>query len=200
MGQSEPGDVTRLLQQLRNGDKAAEEQLIDKVYVELRRIARAYMRRERADHTLQTTALVHEAYMKLVGQKGTDFQNRAHFYAVAAQIMRRILVDYARGRLAEKRGAGREVLPLDEALVLSPEKSGELVALDDALERLQQEDQRVSRVVELRFFGGLTVDETAEVLNVSARTVKREWSFGRAWLRAELGTGGPDETNAMGAS
>lgn len=200
MDENNQGDVTLLLERVRGGDKDAEEHLIATVYQELRRIAHAHMRRERAGHTLQTTALVNEAYMKLVGQKGARFQNRSHFFAVAAQVMRRILVDYARSRLAEKRGAGRDVLPLDEALVFSPQKSSELVALDDALKRLEEEDTRVSRVIELRFFGGLSVEETAEVLAVSPRTVKREWSFGRAWLRAELGSDGPDETKAVGAS
>lgn len=200
MDSESPGEVTLLLERVRSGDKEAETRLIETVHGELRRIAKAHMRRERADHTLQTTALVNEAYLKLVGQKGAQFHNRAHFFAVAAKVMRRILVDYARSRLAEKRGAGRDVLPLDEALVFSPQRSGEVVALDEALQRLQREDERVSRVIELRFFGGLTVEETAEVLNVSARTVKREWSFGRAWLRAELGPGGPDETKAVGAS
>ena len=197
MSESAPGDVTLLLNRVQRGDKQAESNLITAVYAELRRMAARHMRRERPGHTLQTTALVHEAYLKLIDQKGANWQNRAHFFAVAARVMRRILVDYARNRLAEKRGGGQPRLPLDEALVFSKEKSGELLALDEALERLEEKDERVHRVIELRFFGGLSVEETAEVLGIATRTVKRDWSFGRAWLRGELG--GDTKHDAAGA-
>lgn len=180
------GEITTLLKRLRDGDVEAESHLFGAVYDELRRMAARYMRREREGHTLQTTALVNEAYLKLVHRREASFQNRAHFFAVAAQVMRRILVDHARNRLAGKRGGGLEPLALDEALVFSEEKSAQVVALDEALDRLGQQDERTGRVIELRFFGGLSVEETATVLQVSPRTVKREWNFGRAWLRAEL--------------
>jgi RNA polymerase sigma factor (TIGR02999 family) len=144
------------------------------------------MRHEREGHTLQTTALVNEAYIKLVGQKDTDWKNRAHFFGIAAQVMRRILVDHARTRLAGKRGGGMECLPLDEALVFSDERCAQVVAVDELLRRLEEWDERVSRVIELRFFAGLSVEETATALKVSSRTVKRDWQFGRAWLLAEL--------------
>jgi RNA polymerase sigma factor (TIGR02999 family) len=159
------------------------------VYEQLHRMAARQMRRERPGHTLQTTALVNEAYLKLVNQKETDWKNRAHFFGVAARVMRRILVDHARGRLAGKRGGGLEALPLNEALVFSEDRCAQVVALDDALKQLETKDERVSRVVELRFFAGLSVDETAEALRISARTVKRDWNFGRAWLRSELQAG-----------
>ena len=187
MSESIQGEVTVLLKRVQQGDKQAQSQLITAVYDQLRRMAARHLRRERRGHTLQTTALVHEVYLKLIDQKGATWQNRAHFFAVASRVTRRILVDYTRQRLAEKRGGGRAPLPLDEALVFSKEKSGELLALDEALERLEERDERVHRVIELRFFGGLSVEETAEVLGISARTVKREWSFGRAWLRGEMG-------------
>lgn len=157
------------------------------VQQELRVIAARYMRREKEGHTLQTTALVNEAYMKLVQMKGANWKDRAHFFAVAAQIMRRILVDHARKRIAGKRGGGFEMLPLDEGLVFSPQRSNELIRLDEAMTRLAEHDPRASKVIELRFFGGLSIEETAEVLHCSPRTVKREWTFARAWLREELG-------------
>ena len=144
------------------------------------------MRRERPDHTLQATALVHEAYMKLVKQQDVNWQGRSHFYGIAAQLMRRILIDHARGHLREKRGGAKEVLPLDEALVFSPEHSEELVRLDDTLEQLAKLDARQSRIVELRFFGGLSVEETADFLGISPKTVKRDWSVAKAWLHGEL--------------
>ena len=182
-----PGDdITSLLKRLQGGDEEAEQQFVTAVHAELHMLAARYMRRERPGHTLQTTALVNEAYLKLVNLKAADWQDRAHFFAVAAQVMRRILVDHARKRIAGKRGGGFELLALDEALVFSPERSQELVRLDEALQRLEEKDKRASRVVELRFFGGLSVEESAKVLGTSPRTVEREWTFARAWLREEL--------------
>jgi RNA polymerase sigma-70 factor, ECF subfamily len=179
-------DVTALLDELAQGKTGAANHLIPAVYDELRRMADRYMRREREGHTLQTTALVHEAYMKLVGQRSVNWQGRAHFFAVAAQIMRRLLVDHARSRLRDKRGGGQPVMALDEALVFAPEQSPALVELDGALKRLAELDPRQAHIVELRFFGGLTVEEAAEVLGVSPKTVKREWSVAKAWLHGEL--------------
>ena len=183
----EEEDITGLLHRFQAGDDDARNQLIETVYDELKQIAGRYMRRERGDHTLQTTALVNEAYLKLTHARGGAWQDRAHFFAVASRIMRQILVDHARQHVAGKRGGGVELLPLNEAVAFSPEESGQIVHLDDALTRLASEDERVSQIVELRFFGGLSVEETAEVLKVAKRTVEREWSFGRAWLRTELG-------------
>jgi RNA polymerase sigma-70 factor (ECF subfamily) len=179
-------DVTVLLAQLAHGDQQAASRLVPLVYSELRQMAARYMRRERVDHTLQTTALVHEAYLKLVEQTPVSWQNRAHFFAVAAQVMRRILIDHARGHLREKRGGGQQVIPLDEGLVFSPEQSAELLEVDAALHRLTELDQRQAKIVELRFFGGLTVEETAAVLGISPKTVKRDWSVAKAWLHGEL--------------
>src|SRR5580698_1697154 len=167
-------DVSLLLAELSNGNQAAGEKLVPLVYDELKRLARSYMRRERTNHTLQTTALVHEAYLKLVKQRAVNWQGRSHFFGIAAQLMRRILIDHARGHLREKRGGVKEVLPLDEAIVFAPEHSHELVKLDEALERLAKLDGRQSRIVELRFFGGLSVEETAEFLEISPKTVKRD--------------------------
>jgi RNA polymerase sigma-70 factor (ECF subfamily) len=181
-----PGDVTQLLADLQGGRADAAPQLIQLVYDELHRLARGQMRHERADHTLQATALVHEAYLRLVNQPQRTWQNRAHFIAVAAQVMRRILVDYARARRTSKRGSAPHKVPLEEPLVFTEEQSDDLVSLDEALERLAQFDKRQSRVVELRFFGGLTVDETAEVLGISSKTVKRDWTVARAWLHREV--------------
>jgi RNA polymerase sigma-70 factor (ECF subfamily) len=179
-------DVTVLLLELTRGNQEAASKLMPLVYNELRRLARGYMRRERPDHTLQATALVHEAYLKLVKQRSVDWQGRSHFFGIAAQLMRRILIDHARGHLREKRGGAQEVLPLDEALVFSPRQSAELVRLDEALERLAKLDPRQSKIVELRFFGGLSVEETAGFLGISPKTVKRDWSMAKAWLRSEL--------------
>jgi RNA polymerase sigma-70 factor (ECF subfamily) len=181
-----PHDVTVLLAEVIKGDQQAASKLVPLVYNELRRLAGHYMRRERADHTLQATALVHEAYLKLVRHQSVDWRNRAHFFGIAAQVMRHILVDHARGHGREKRGAGQELVCLDEGLVVSPEKSGEVLKLDESLERLAKLDARQAKLVELRFFGGLTVEETAQVLGISPRTVKREWSVAKAWLHGDL--------------
>ena len=156
------------------------------VYNELRRLAAAYMRRERPGQTIQATALVHEAYLKLIDIQDVQWQNRAHFFALSARLMRRILVDFARARGYQKRGGGAHKVTLDEALVVSPQAGEDLVAVDDALEALAAVDQRKSQVVELRFFGGLSVEETAEALHVSVRTVKRDWTMARLWLLREL--------------
>ena len=178
--------VTQLLVDWGNGDKAALDKLIPLVYDELRRLARYYMRRERAGHTLQTTALVNEAYMRLVDQRAVRWQNRAHFFAIAAQFMRRILVDRARKRHNSKRGGDVRKVSLDQAAVVSQERAADLIALDDALTNLEAIDQRKSKVVELRFFGGLNIEETAEVMAISPATVQREWSMAKAWLYREI--------------
>ncbi len=191
----EPDDITELLHRFQAGDEDVHSQLIDAVHEELRLIAARYMRREKSDHTLQTTALVNEAYLKLVNLKVANWQDRAHFFAVAARVMRRILVDHARKHVAGKRGGGLDILPLNEAIVFTPGRSSQIVQLDDALNRLAQSDERAAKVIELRFFGGLSVEESAEVLKVSPRTVKREWTFARAWLRTEFGLG-PEEDAA----
>jgi RNA polymerase sigma factor (TIGR02999 family) len=182
------GDVTALLRAWSDGDQAALARLTPIVYDELRRLARRYMKRERAGHSLQTTALVNEAYLRLVDYTRMHWQDRAHFLAVSAQAMRRILVDHARRRNV-KRGAAVEHVSLDEAVVVSRDRSSDFVSLDDALNALAERAPRKAQVVELRFFGGLTVDETAEVLHVSAITVMREWKTAKAWLYREL-TGG----------
>ncbi len=192
----EPGDVTGLLAELTKGNQEAASKLMPLVYDELHRIAERHLRRERSDHTLQPTALVHEAYLKLVGRPPKEFRSRAHFLALAARVMRNILVDYARRRNAGKGPGHRVIVPLDEVpdvcVVLTPSQSAqliqseELLRLDDALGRLSERDPLEGKIVELRFFGGLTVDEAAEVLNVSPSTVKREWSFAKAWLHGEL--------------
>ncbi|MGC2059527.1 MAG: sigma-70 family RNA polymerase sigma factor [Candidatus Sulfotelmatobacter sp.] len=179
-------DVTVLLIELTKGDKSAASRLIPLVYDELRRLASNYMRREREDHTLQATALVHEAYVKLVQQRSVDWQSRAHFFGIAAQVMRRILIDHARGRLREKRGGGEQAVVLDDVFVFSPEKSHELLKLDESLDRLSRIDPRQGKIVELRFFAGLTVEEAAEVLGISPKTVKRDWSMAKAWLYGDL--------------
>jgi len=180
-------EVIRLVSDLRDHKPDAASSLAPLVYDELRRLARRYMRQERPDHTLQATALVHEAYLRLVEPKEMSWQGRAHFFAVAAQSIRRILIDHARGHQTAKRGGTVQKVALeDELLLFSPHKAGELVALDEALERLAAVSLRQSRIVELRFFGGLTVEETAEVLEISPKTVKRDWSVARAWLYREI--------------
>jgi RNA polymerase sigma-70 factor (ECF subfamily) len=175
-------DIAQLLAEMRNGSEDAAAAVTTQVYDELRRLASSYMRRERPDHTLQTTALVHEAYLRLVGQRDVDWKNRAHLLGVAAQTMRRILMDHARSHLSGKRGGLQLKISLDNASVSFSSRSTELLALDDALSQLAAIDARQSRIVELRFFGGLSVDETAEILGVSPRTVRREWTVARAWL------------------
>jgi RNA polymerase sigma factor (TIGR02999 family) len=179
-------DVTQILQAVSGGDKDAPALLMPLVYDELRRLANHYLRQERSDHTLQPTALVHEAYLKLIDQSRVDWQNRAHFFGVAAQSMRRILVDHARGHLASKRGGMQQKLALDEAVDYSQPRDIDLLALDDALNLLGKLDERQSRVVELRFFAGLTIEETAEALGVSPATVKVDWSMAKAWLHREI--------------
>jgi RNA polymerase sigma factor (TIGR02999 family) len=179
-------DVTKLLLEWSKGDRQSLDKLLPVVYQELRRLAQHYLGQERPDHTLQATALVHEVYLKLIDTKVVRWENRAHFFAVAAQVMRHILVDLARQRRAQKRGGGRKVA-LDEALGVPEEaETVNLVALDEALERLAAVDARQARIIELRYFGGLSTEETAEVLGVSARTVKREWRMARAWLHREI--------------
>ena len=182
-----PHDVTELLVAWSKGDKAALAALVPIIYDELRRLAKFHMQRERAEHTLETTALVHEAYLKLIAQKSTNWQNRAHFFAASAQSMRRILVDMARAWRRQRRGGGAERLSLEEELIFSPQRASELVALDDALRELERFDSQKSRVVELRFFGGLTLEEIAEVLKISPQTAHREWNRARAWLYSQLG-------------
>lgn len=191
-------DVTVLLSELARGNESAAEKLIPVVYGELRRLASHYMRRERADHTLQATALVHEVFLKLVEQRSVDWQGRAHFFGIAAQLMRRILIDHARGHLRNKRGGGARPVPLDEALAFAPEQSSHLVRLDESLQRLAKLDPRQAKIVELRFFAGLTVDQTADVLGISAKTVKRDWSVAKAWLHGDLKTSYADVAGQMG--
>ncbi|MBS1807889.1 MAG: sigma-70 family RNA polymerase sigma factor [Acidobacteria bacterium] len=179
-------DVTHLLLDWNKGQQDALEQLMPLVYDELRHIAGRYLRKERPDHTLQTTALVHEAYIRLIDQNQANWQNRAQFFGVAAQMMRRILVDHARGHQADKRGGGAAKLSLDEAIEIADQREVDLIALDDALTNLAALDEQQSRIVELRYFGGLTVEEVAEVLKLSPATIKREWSMAKAWLHREL--------------
>jgi RNA polymerase sigma factor (TIGR02999 family) len=179
-------EITRLLQAWSEGDKSALERLVPLVYEELHRLAHHYMARERHGHTLQTSALLNEAYLRLVDSAKPGWQNRVHFFAVSAQVMRRILVDWARSRQASKRGGEARPLELEEALVEADAPGANLVALDDALKALAALDPRKSEVVELRFFGGLSVEETAEVLKVSPETVMRDWKFAKSWLRREL--------------
>jgi RNA polymerase sigma-70 factor, ECF subfamily len=183
---SETHEVTMLLFALTNGEDGAASKLIPVVYDELRRLAGSYMRRERVDHTLQATALVHEAYLKLIEQRSVNWQSRAHFFGIAAQLMRRILIDHARGHVREKRGGEQQKVSLDEAFVFAEHRADELLAVDDSLNLLAKIDPRQARVVELRFFGGLNVEEAAEVLGVSPKTVKRDWSVAKAWLYADL--------------
>jgi RNA polymerase sigma factor (TIGR02999 family) len=182
-----PHEVTQLLVAWGNGDQSALDKLMPLVYDELHGLAHRYMAQERPQHTLQTSALVNEAYVRLVDQRNVHWQNRAHFFGIAATVMRRILVGYARSRKRVKRGgAGAFQISLDEAAILSPERAADIVALDDALENLAAVDKRKSQVVELRFFGGLSIDETAEVLKVSPGTVMRDWTLAKAWLLREV--------------
>ncbi|HTD11717.1 MAG TPA: ECF-type sigma factor [Steroidobacteraceae bacterium] len=180
------GETTRLLSQWRAGDQAAFERLWPIVYEELRRLASRYMRSERPDHLLQTTALVHEAYLRLVDQPETSGETRSHFLAVAAQVMRHVLVDYARARARAKRGGGVAPLPLEDVAVISAERADELIAVDAALEGLMAFDLRKGRIFELRHYGGLSVEEAAQVLQVSPATVARDWRMAKAWLRRAI--------------
>jgi RNA polymerase sigma factor (TIGR02999 family) len=181
-----PHDVTALLESWSNGDPDALQRLMPLVYDELHRLARNYLRRERPDHTLQSTALVHEAYMRMVDQKTVQWQNRAHFFGVAAQSIRHILVDHARSYQAAKRGSGAHKLSLDEAIGVTEGRDIDLIALDDALNGLSAFDPQQGRIVELRFFGGLSIEETAEALKISPATVKRDWVMAKAWLYQNL--------------
>lgn len=194
MGQERPEEITQLLHGWRAGDRQALDALLPIVYKELQRLAHAQLRQERADHTLQSTALVNEAYLRLVGMNAPQWEGRAHFFAIASRLMRQILVDYARRHRAAKRGSGAEAVSLEDSAMLSQgqEKDVDVVALDDALKALTQLDPRKVQVVELRFFGGLTFEETAEVLKVSTITVQRDWSTARAWLHREMRRGKSD--------
>lgn len=185
-------DITVLLAASSVGDRRAMDQLMPLVYDELRRLAQSYLRKERPGHTLQGTALVHEAYLRLIDQKQVKWQNRAHFFAMASQMIRRILVDHERGHRAAKRGDGAHKLSLDEAMGISGKTDLDLLALDDALNDLARLDPAQSRIVELRFFGGLSIEETAEVAGLSTATVNREWSAARAWLFRQMSRGAPD--------
>jgi RNA polymerase sigma factor (TIGR02999 family) len=187
-------ELTQLLIDWSNGSQDAVEQLFPLVYEELRRLAHRYMRRERPGHTLQTTAVIHEAYFRLIDQKHVQWQNRAHFFAIAAQMMRRILITHAQSRAYAKRGGGALKVSLDEAAVLSQARAGELIALDEALKGLAVIDVRRSQVVELRFFGGLNNEEIAEVLKISPNTVTRDWNVAKAWLYREMNKEQDDES------
>ena len=176
-------EVTELLVDWGQGNQAALDQLTPLVYAELHRLAHQYLSRERPGHTLQTSALVNEAFVKLIDQRDVHWQNRAHFFGIAAQLMRRILVDYARQRHSQKRGGNAQQVELDEAMILSDERASEVIALDSALSELAEIDSRKCQIVELRFFGGLTIDETAQLLSVSPGTVMRDWTLAKAWLR-----------------
>ncbi len=178
-------DVTVLLNAVGAGSETAPDKLLEVVYDDLRRLAGAYMKNERIDHTLQATALVHEAFIRLVDWQNVTWQNRAHFFAVAAEVMRKILIDHARQKKAQKRSGGQKI-ELHEAISFSDEKEFDVLALEDALQSLEKLDSRQAKIVELRFFGGLSIEETAYILNVSETTVKREWTFAKAWFQREL--------------
>ena len=178
-----PDEVTQLLLDWSSGDKAALDKLMPLVYEELRRLAHHYMGRERPGHTLQTTAIVNEAYLQLIDQRNVQWQNRAHFFGIAAHLMRRVLAGYARSRRYDKRGGGAQQVSLEEAMVVSQERVAEMVALDDALNALAEIDDRKRKIVEMRFFGGMSIEDTSEVLGVSPGTVMRDWTLAKAWLR-----------------
>jgi RNA polymerase sigma factor (TIGR02999 family) len=182
-----PREITQLLLDWERGNQSALEQLLPLVEKELRRLAKSYMRREKSGHLLQTTALINEAYLKLVDQRQAHWQNRAHFFGIAATCMRRILIDYAKAQKRDKRGGGLERVPLSDAPPVSVEKSTELVALDGALQKLAKQDGRKCQIVEMRYFGGYSVEEVAEFLGISQETVVREWRMARAWLQREHG-------------
>ena len=193
MTASSPNEVTQSLLDWSEGDKAAVDRLMPVVYDELRKLAHYHMGRERQGHTLQTSALVNEAYLRLIDQKSVRWQNRAHFFGIASKMMRRILVDHARSRQYAKRGGGAHRVTLDEALLVCEERVAEVVALDDALTSLAVIDKRKSQIVEMRFFGGLSIEETAEVLGVSPGTVMRDWTLAKAWLHREISKEDHDE-------
>lgn len=199
MPSTSPQEITRLLADWGKGDRAALDKLLPLVHAELRKIARRQISQERPGHTLQATALINEAYLKLVGQQEFEWHNRAHFFAVCAQIMRHILIDHARAHAREKRGGGAIRVSLDDANVaeMAGEKAEHLIALEDALRFLESVDAQKGRIVELRYFGGLSIEETAEVLNISPRTVRREWQRSKAWLYRMITEGMADETRPL---
>jgi RNA polymerase sigma factor (TIGR02999 family) len=195
-----PQEVTQLLADWGKGDRSALDKLLPLVHAELRRIARRQMSQERPGHTLQATALVNEAYLKLAGQQGFEWQNRAHFFAVAAQVMRHILIDHARAHARDKRGGGAIQVSLDETALLAEDQAEHFIALDEALRSLETVDPQKSKIVELRYFGGLSIEETADVLNISPRTVRREWQRAKAWLYRLIVEGSGDETRPLAKS
>lgn len=195
-----PEDVTQLLAAWGKGDKSALDRLLPLVHGELCRIARRQMSQERDGHTLQATALVNEAYLRLAGQEGFEWQNRAHFFAVCAQVMRHILIDHARAHARDKRGGGAVQVSLDEAAAFAGQPAEHFLALDEALRFLESVDPQKGKIVELRYFGGLSIDETAEVLNISPRTVRREWQRSKAWLYRLITEGLTDETRQLAKS
>ena len=193
-------EVTQLLADWGKGDRSALDKLFPLVHSELRRIAQRQMNQERGGHTLQATALVNEAYLKLVGQQGFEWHNRAHFFAVCAQVMRHILIDHARAHARDKRGGGAIQVSLNDVAVLADDQAAHLVALDEALRLLENLDPQKGRIVELRYFGGMSIEETAEVLNISPRTVRREWQRSKAWLYRMISEGTEDETRPLAKS
>jgi RNA polymerase sigma factor (TIGR02999 family) len=195
-----PHEVTELLADWAKGDKSALEKLFPLVYDELRRIAGRQMSQERAGHTLEATALVNEAYLKLAGQQGFEWHNRAHFFAVCAQVMRHVLIDHARAHTRDKRGGGAIKVSLSEAAVMADEQAEHFIALDAALSALEHVDPQKQKIVELRYFGGLSIEETAEVLDISPRTVRREWQRAKAWLYRMIAEGTSDETRPLAKS
>ncbi len=200
MPTSSPQEVTQLLADWGKGDRSALDKLLPLVHSELRRIAQRQMSQERPGHTLQATALVNEAYLKLAGQQGFDWQNRAHFFAVCAQVMRHILIDHARAHARDKRGGGAVKVSLNDALVVVEDQTAHFIALDEALRVLEHLDPQKGKIVELRYFGGLSVEEVGEVMNVSPRTVRREWQRARAWLYRMMTEGIEDETRPLAKS
>ncbi len=189
----EKPDITRMLRDCGDGDDSVIDSLLPVVYDELKRLAESHLQRERPDHTLQATALVHEAYLRLVDQTRVEWRNRAHFFALAAKAIRRILIDHARGKKRDKRGGGRKALSLDSALTICQDETAtDLLELDDALTRFAENDPGKARVVEMRFFGGLSNEETAAILGVTSRTVERHWQYARAWLYREMTSSGTD--------
>ena len=200
MSSLSPQEVTQLLADWGKGDRSALDKLFPLVHSELRRIAQRQMSQERPGHTLQATALVNEAYLKLAGQQGFDWQNRAHFFAVCAQVMRHILIDHARAHARDKRGGGVVKVSLNDALVVAEDQASHFIALDEALRVLERLDPQKGKIVELRYFGGLSVEEAAEVMNVSPRTVRREWQRAKAWLYRMMTEGIEDETRPLAKS